>query len=250
MTGTLGTISVPSLMNTTKLTVFFRKYGRAPWGVVILACAAPVFASDMAVVLYRDQDPGTAAYVTRIMVTPQYMRLDNGVDDQDFVLLNRKTGELTNVLHELKTNMRIRNKLLPADARPTWRADEKVEEIHPGTRRITLSIHGEVCSKTVSAKKLMPDVAKALAEYNAALAWTQYRTYLNSPEDMRDDCDLVRYVWESGRSLSYGLPIEEVDYQGRTRRLEKQFMERIRPSLFSIPSGYKVVYATEQQMGP
>jgi hypothetical protein len=219
---------------------------RALWGLVLLSCAQAGYAVDMTVLYYRDQDPGTPPYLTRILITPQFLRVDEGRDDADFVLLDRKTGEVTNVLHDTRTAMRIRNRPLPAGERPSWHADEKVEEIHPGTRRITLAVHGKVCTQTVVAEKLWPDAAKALAEYKAALAWTEYQTYRNTPEELRQDCDLVQYVWETDRALRYGLPLDEREYAGRTRQLERQGSEKLRPALFDLPVGYSVVYATKE----
>jgi hypothetical protein len=218
---------------------------QALWGLLMFGCAQVGYSAEMTVLYYRDQDPGTPSYLTRILITPKFLRVDEGRDEADFVLLDRKTAELTNVLHDTKTNMRIRNRPLPASARPSWQADERVEEVHPGTRRITLGVHGKVCSQTVTAEKLMPEATKALAEYKAALAWTQYQTYINTPEELRQDCDLVQYVWETDRALSYGLPIEEREYAGRTRQLERQGRERLRPALFKLPVGYSVVYATK-----
>lgn|ERR1700690_4241511 len=217
---------------------------------LILACfilggAQADFAADMIVLHYLDQDQGAPAYTSRILITPQFLRLDDGRDEADFVLLKRKTGELTNVLHSTKTNMRIRNKPLPASARPAWQVEERVEEIRPGTNRVTVLVKGQVCSQTVAAERLLPEAAKALAEYKAALAWTQYQTYQNTESEMRQDCDLVHHVWDTGLSLSHGLPMEERDYAGRSRQLEKQGREKLRPGLFKLPARYAIVYATQ-----
>jgi hypothetical protein len=215
------------------------------WAVCLaLSFAQSCLAADMVVLNYRDQDPGAPSYTTRILITPQFLRVDDGRDAADFVLLKRKTGELTNVLHSMKTNMRIRSKPLPVAARPAWRAEERVEEMRPGTNRVTVLANGKVCSQTVVAEKLLPEAAKALAQYMAALAWTQYQTYQNTATDMRQDCDLVHHVWDTGLALSHGLPIEERDYAGRSRQLEKHGREKRRPGLFKLPAGYAVIYAT------
>jgi hypothetical protein len=214
-------------------------------GLCMLGSAQSSLAADMIVLHYLDQDPGAPPYASRILITPQFLRLDDGSDTSDFILLKRKTGELTNVLHSMKTNMRIRNKPLPVSARPTWRVEQRVEEMRPGTKRVTVLVKGKVCSQTVAAERLLPEAAKALAEYMAALAWTQYQTYQNTDPDMRQDCDLVHHVWNTGLALSYGLPIETRDYAGRSRQLEKQGTEKLRPGLFKLPEGYAVIYATQ-----
>jgi hypothetical protein len=97
----------------------------------------------------------------------------------------------------------------------------------------------------VAAERLLPEAAKALAEYMAALAWTQYQTYQNTDPPMRQDCDLVHHVWNTGLALSHGLPIESRDYAGRSRQLQKQGREKLRPGLFKLPEGYAVIYATQ-----
>ncbi|MGO9445792.1 MAG: hypothetical protein ACLPXB_13585 [Thiobacillaceae bacterium] len=211
-------------------------------GVVMFIIALTANAAPMTVLTYRDQDPGSSSYVTRILITPRFVRLDGGKDDGDFVLLDRRSGELVNVLHDARTTMRIRSKPLPEQARPTWKVDEQVEAVRRGTWRITLLANGAICSQTVVAGKLRPEAAQALAEYKAALAWAQYKTYENTPKDIRQDCDLVEYVWDTGRVLKYGLPLEERDYAGRVRRLEKVGSETFEPELFKLPTGYAVTY--------
>jgi len=65
-------------------------------------------------VIYHDQDPGSEPYVTRILVNERFMRLDDGQDGGDFVLFDRKKGEVVNVLHEMKVLMRVTGKPLPS----------------------------------------------------------------------------------------------------------------------------------------
>jgi hypothetical protein len=54
---------------------------------------------DMIALRYVDQDPGDPPYLTRILVTPDFMRMDEGNDDGDFVLLDRRQQKVINVLH-------------------------------------------------------------------------------------------------------------------------------------------------------
>jgi hypothetical protein len=219
---------------------------KTPFPLLLFAIVQAGYAADMTVLTYRDQDPGTPSYTTRVLVTPRFVRLDEGNDAGNFILLNRKTGDLVNVLHDTKNTMHIRNKRVPEETRPAWKVDERIEDVRPGTQRITLTANGTVCSQSVAAKKLLPDAAKALAEYKVALAWTQFQTYKNTPDDLRQDCDLVEHVWDTGRAMRHGLPIEERDYAGRVRVLEKQGREKLRAGLFRLPAGYAVTYATPE----
>lgn len=55
---------------------------------------APGAAPVAAVMYYEEREPGVEPYTTRIIVSPRYLRLDDGNDDGDFVLLERGSGTL------------------------------------------------------------------------------------------------------------------------------------------------------------
>lgn len=205
---------------------------------MLLACAGAQ-AADMVDLRYRDSEGGDAAYTTRILVTERYLRMDDGNDDADFVLFDRKTGKVSNVIHAQKTLMSIQNKTLPKNSTPAYRVEQRVAEVRPGTVRVQVLADGKVCSETVAAASLYPDAARALAEYKAALAYTQWVTYRNTPAELRQDCDLVHHVWQTGMSLSRGLPIEERDYAGRVRQYVSGEKRKLDPALFKLPRNYE-----------
>ncbi|NWG38904.1 MAG: hypothetical protein HXY27_02905 [Hydrogenophilaceae bacterium] len=195
--------------------------------------------------IYHDQDPGSEAYVTRILVNERYMRLDDGRDGGDFVLFDRKKGEVVNVLHGLKVLMRVTGRPLPLVRPAAYRVEERAEQVKQGTMRLQIRADGVLCSETVSARDLLPDAARAMSEYKLALAYTQLQTYLNTPEDLRQPCDLLHHVWESGRSLAYGLPLEERDYSGRLRRFSGSTRKPLDSSWFTLPEGYQTLQPPE-----
>jgi hypothetical protein len=84
-----------------------------------------------------------------------------------------------------------------------------------------------------------------MSEYKMALAFTQLQTYLNTPEDLRQPCDLLHHVWESGRSHAYGLPLEERDYSGRVRKFSESARRTLDPSWFTLPGGYATMQPPE-----
>lgn len=194
---------------------------------------------------YQDQDPGSEPYMTRILITERFLRLDGGHDKGDFVLFDRKSRHVVNVLHDQKILMRMHNRPLP-DTRPlSYKVEEKVSPVNQRTIRVQLFADEKLCSETVSDQAMLPGAAKAMAEYKNALAYTQLQTYLNTPAELRQPCDLVHHVWESGRSLAYGLPIEERDYAGRVRQFSGSAMKRLDPGLFKLPKGYVTMQPPE-----
>jgi hypothetical protein len=196
----------------------------------------------MAVVRYVDQDAGDAPYPTRILVTPDFLRMDGGEDGGDFVLLDRRRRQVINVMRDNKLAMVFTPGALPP--KPAgWAPRLDTQAGAPGTRRFSLALNGVVCSEGVAARRAAPDAARAMAELKAVLAATQYRVWQDSPRDMQHDCDLANQVWESGATLELGLPLEEREFSGRTRQFESESSEPLQPELFRVPEGLAVLNA-------
>lgn len=190
---------------------------------------------------YQDSEGDAAPYETRILVTERYLRMDDGRDSSDFVLFDRKTGKVSNVLHERRMLMAMHDEKLPAEPLHAYRVERKLTQVRPGTMRVQVLADGKLCSETVAVAKLFPDAARAMAEYKAALAYTQWATYRNTPAELRQDCDLVHHVWQTGVAYSQGLPIEERDYAGRVRQYVGGERRELRPELFKLPEGYEML---------
>jgi hypothetical protein len=209
------------------------------WWLGILGAA---HATDMTVLRYVDQDPGGAPYQTRILVTPDFMRMDTGEDDGDFFLLDRRHKKVFNIMRERALAMVFVPGALPP--RPAdWRPRLDVQPAAPGTRRFRLSMNGVVCSEGVAARSAAPDAARAMAEMKAVLASMQYRVWKESPQALQHDCDLANLVWESGTTLTLGLPLEEREFTGRSRLFESETRQPLRPGLFRLPTGVAEINA-------
>lgn len=188
---------------------------------------------------YQDSEDGAPAYQTRILVTDRYLRMDDGHDAADFMLFDRKTGMVSNVMHERKMLMAMHAARLPQNPSYSYRVERKVTLVRAGTVRVQVLADGKLCSETVAVAKLYPEAARALAEYKAALAYTQWTTYRNTPAELRQDCDLVHHVWQTDMALSQGLPIEERDYAGRVRQYVSGETRKLQPEFFVLPVNYE-----------
>lgn len=213
---------------------------RVLMALALLAGAAQ--AADMTVLRYVEQDPGDPPYVTRILVTPAYLRMDSGEDDGDFVLLDRRQKKLFNVMLGSGMAMAFTPGRLPA--RPaTWRARLETKAGAAGTLNYRLLAGKTVCSEGVLAPRAAPDAARALTELKSVLALTQYRVWQSSPSEMQNDCDLANQVWEFGRLLKAGLPLEEHEFGGRVRQFESETKAPLDPGLFRLPENLPVLDA-------
>lgn len=197
--------------------------------------------NEMVELEYRDQDGATAAYRTRVLVTPAFMRLDYGRDKDDYVLLDRKKNSVYNVSHERREVMRIVSGA-PVLSKPAqW---EMREEIRPAAlgknaRTVKLFVNDVHCSEVTAQPSLLPDAVAALKQYRAVLARVQSETFAQQPEAQREFCEMAQHVFSTSRELDYGLPLAERYSNGRTRELEQYRLRPGNPALFQLPKGYR-----------
>lgn len=198
-------------------------------------------AADMLALRYIDQDPGEASYLTRVLVTPDYLRMDGGEDGGDFVLLDRRRRNVLNVMRDSGQVMVFTPGAVPP--RPAgWKPRLDTRKLAPDTLRFSLSVNGVTCSEGVAARRA-PDAARAMAELKAVLAAMQYRVWTDTPREMQHECDLANQVWEPDAALKLGLPLEEREFTGRTRRLESESVLPLQPGLFRVPAGMAAINA-------
>lgn len=206
------------------------------------AADMPPLRQTMIALRYVDQDPGDPPYLTRILVTPDFMRMDDGNDDGDFVLLDRRQRQVTNITRANKLAMVFTPGTLPP--KPAgWKPRLAVHPAAPGTQRFSLVLKDVVCSEGVAARAAAPDAARAMAELKSVLAAMQYRVWKASPRELQHDCDLANQVWASGATLELGLPLEEREFTGRTRQLESESKQPLQPELFRVPDGMTAIKA-------
>ena len=199
------------------------------------------FAENMTELDYLDQDPGTAAYPTRILVNKNFMRMDSGKDAADFILMDRHVGTIYNVIRS-EANIYRYNPHPLTMAQPTpWKIQQQVKQLPGNTRKFTLGVNGKSCMEITAAGKLLPDVVSALATYRQTLTSVEVLTWQRTPPEMRDECDLLQHVFEIRRTLQYGLPIEEVYANGRSRRYVSHRTRASQAALFQLPPKYQMI---------
>ncbi len=212
------------------------------WALLCVFAVGATQAADMTALRYIDQDPGDPPYLTRILLTPGFMRMDDGNDDGDFILLDRQQQKVINVMRGNQMAMVFSAGTLPR--RPAgWKPVLDVQAGAPGTRRFNLTLKGVVCSEGVAAERAAPEAARAMAELKSILAPMQYRVWQDTPAEIQHDCDLANQVWASDATLKLGLPLEEREFTGRTRQFESESKQPLRPELFRVPDGIPLIDA-------
>jgi hypothetical protein len=193
-------------------------------------------AGDMIELRFQDRDADGTAYPTRMLVTPDHLRIDRGRETDDFTLLDRRAKVVFSVEPSAQRILRIEPLPVP-DVKPDpWKVEERAEGDRQGPHRVFISVNGRSCGEIRAVPGLYPDAAAALREYRLALAGMQWRTHERTPPELRDDCDLARHVLEIGRETGHGFPVEEFRHDGSFRRLLAQREIPEQRALFLLPA--------------
>lgn len=213
---------------------------------VLLVWAGQSFAQSAALLVYKVWEQGSDPYISRILVTADHVRLDEGESRGDFTLLDRKGGIIYNV------SAADRNVLVmaPGDTNPekeqalilseTDRPDEKIPKVAGKVpHRVELLANGERCTTLTVVPGLMESALEGLRDFRRVLSRIQAVSLAAMPQEMQTACELAMLVQAPTRSLDHGLPLSE-ESEGRVQLLldyEAQF--EVDPSLFVVPEDYR-----------
>ncbi|MHB8535548.1 MAG: hypothetical protein ACYDBW_08895 [Sulfuricaulis sp.] len=197
-------------------------------------------------VVISDHEQGSEPYRTRMIVSADFLRMDDGDGSRDFLLFDRADGTIYSVSSDDR-------QILVMPRRPVKIPPPKKFTQQVATDTATFPavdgrkvIHYELltnhqrCYDLYAAAGLLPDVVRALRQYREALAGQQAVTLAATPPEFQSVCDVANNVFLPARHLDYGFPVRLVDMTGRTTQLldyKKGF--RATPDLFRLPADYK-----------
>ncbi len=196
---------------------------------------------DAAVLRFEEQEEGVEPYPLRMIVTRQFLRMDDGPDAKSYLLYDRAQQTIYNVNDDDRTVLIIeRRDVQPSEQdrpaldvsdqdtsdMPTMKAQKPVHK--------TLSAAGKRCYDVVAIPGLMPDVVAAMREYLLTLSSQQVENLDKTPPEMRDPCMLANLVYYPAEHLDYGFPLREWDYRGFVRELVDFGTEKVDGRLFTV----------------
>ncbi len=199
------------------------------------------------VVYLRESEPGIEPYATRMIVTPDFLRMDDGQDDGDYLLYDRRSRTIHSVSHGDRTVLDIPFHAVEMEPPPgleriTRRTVDEQAPAVGGRQPVQQKdfVNARLCMETVSAPGLLDDARRALKEYREALAGEQARNLYKTPPELRDPCMLSNLVFHPGKGLEEGFPLYERNQAGQTRELtDFERNRRVKSSLFDLPEGYR-----------
>lgn len=244
------------------------RFSTARFAICLVLCWAtlPVLATganDGTVLWYLEQEAGGEPYRVRYLITADFMRSDDGQDQGDFSLLDRRQARIFSVVRETASVLAIDGDG-PAPRPPVSlgiAVQESIEEQAPKLegrqpRKLELRAAGELCRSAVVAPGLLDDARTAFREFARVLAVQQARTLDNTPLEFRTPCFLAVDVYAGDFHLGAGLPLLEWNDRGDRRELlNYQRDVSLAEALFQIPEQLGVFRipdsgAGAQQPGP
>lgn len=203
-------------------------------------------ANKATVIYFTEQDAGTEAYDTRMLVTRDYLRIDHGKDDSGYILLDRKKQIINSVSVEERRILVIRKLATGFNKDSTLVHEARLQDDQPPkvdgktVKHYQLLTNKNKCYELFAARGLLPEAVKALQEYRMILAGEHARTATGMPQELRSDCNFANHIVVPDRHLRLGFPVLMIDMTGRKRQL-KDFRknQQVSKELFQLPADYK-----------
>ena len=197
-------------------------------------------------------------YATRLIVTNNYMRFDDGEGSADFVLFDRQQHVIYSVNSAEETVMAVHQKDIelnpPFELKLTHTKLDNLKDAPTiagkQAQHYQFSANGERCYDVIAVPGLMPDVVIALREFSELLASDSKVTFNTLPADLLKPCDISMNTFAPGRHLEFGFPIQEWSMNGSGRSLmDYQLDYQPDQALFDLPQDYRQFTVQEFREG-
>ena len=202
---------------------------------------------------YLEQEPGIDPYRVRYIVTKDFLRSDEGLDNEDFLLFDRQKDVIYSVLPEDRSVLQIKGDGDIAAAPPelTVQIKKSIDARAPkvgGQVPVTLELLAgdSLCQSAMVVPGYIDDERRAFREFSRAVAVQQARTLNNTPPELRTPCFLAYYLHLNDFHLAEGMLLAEWSPDGERRELVGvEEHVAVPASLFVVPDDYAVLHAGE-----
>ncbi len=200
------------------------------------------------VLVFSEYEKDVEPYQTRVIITDEYMRFDDGEAAPDFILFDRQANIIFSINSDEQTVMSV--SLQTMKVVPPFELKQEVQkldsmndapmiaEIKP--QHYVFTTNQQHCYDVVAVDGLLKDALVATRAFNAIIASQNANTLQHLPADQQDPCELSRGIFSYNRHLQFGFPVQEWDNKGKGRALI-DFRENVvlDKKLFVLPEGYK-----------
>lgn len=214
--------------------------------VLCFFSAAVAAQSIKSVVLYYDEaEEGVGVQSMRYLINDDFIRIDNGNPEADFILFDVNKNTIFSINHEDQTVLKIKSNPWTA---PTFDFKFSVhqEELSKAPKIYNKPVHNyqlkagdNTCTQVFMIKDVYPQAMKVMYAYQQVLSGQQVATLKNTPAELHTPCFLLDQVYHSGDYYLQGLPVQ-ITYSRGYAKLLKDFKEQdVEANLFKLPEAYR-----------
>jgi hypothetical protein len=235
--------------------------------IIILFALSTLFAcaekeQGDTLLMFMEKESGVEPFQTRMIVTKDFIRIDDGQVSDSFVLFDRANKIVYSTNPADKAVMAVHEKKFPQDKKlePPFALTHSVKELSElkdspkiggmKAKHYQLITNDKICYDVVAVKDLLPEAVKALREFHSLMATDSAQTFNNMPADMHDACDMTLTTFAPTQYLQFGFPIQEWGKREYVRTLiNYQEDYKADPKLFVLPEGYQRYTVQELREG-
>lgn len=203
-------------------------------------------AEETGLILYYDEyESSTGGQRMRYLINDDFLRIDHGHIDSDFILMDRAKQTIYNVNHEDRTILKITNKPWQSpdfdflvSVREALQADAP-EVMGQDVYSYDVYAEDEACTRVLLIKDRYMDEMAVMHEYQTIMSGQQVSTLANTPKEMHTNCFLLDQVYHKGDYYKQGLPIQVTYSRDYTRILSNLQQQPLDAALFKLPENYK-----------
>lgn len=193
-------------------------------GILFLGCAIAQ-AESVIMLIYQEIEPGQGKALVRKIINEGFMRIDNGQENDGFVLFDRKKQVIYNISFRDKTIFTLHSKKITGSIPLKFSIREKIitAETTPlldgKLKHLRFWAGDQLCLNRFSLAGLLPEVIKIQKEYLEILAGEHLAVIKSTPREMLDPCDLALHISHWQQRFEGGFPVMEYEYTGKERIL-------------------------------
>ena len=200
------------------------------------------------VLVFSEYEKDVEPYQTRVIITAEYMRFDDGEGAPDFILFDRKANIVFSINSDEQTVMSVSSQTMKVV--PPFELKQEVQKLDSMNdapmiagikpQHYVFTTNQQHCYDVVAVDGLLKEALIATRAFNAIIASQNANTLQHLPADQQDPCELSRDIFAYNRYLQFGFPVQEWDNKGKGRAL-MDFKENVvlDKKLFVLPEGYK-----------
>lgn len=200
--------------------------------------------SQMAI--YQEEEQGIEKpYLTRIIVNPQFLRIDEGRNNSSFVLYDRSDKIVYSVVHENQSIMIItRNSVQGRLSKEikhnsVTKQDKNLPRIGGNSVvQLIQSANNQECHNYMLVPNVLPKLVSAFQEYRSVLAGQHWINLAKTPKEMQDPCFTVYDIYKHSAHLKYGLVVRAWNKKKRKQLVDYKKDIPVNSALFVLPKSY------------